>query len=184
MHPQRDKGKQDARPWCEDYWAVAGLSRETCSGCVAAEEGRRCWEVSVSPCCKRPREYCATCEVYVAYVRSCGRPQTVEIHQFDGVMMVGDIYVPAGSRLSAVLNDPERDFITLTNVSIDRQYSATGGFSRVLMVNRQSIKTVEPRSATVAEQHEESCHPRVPAAGAPALRHEDAPVSQERRRAS
>ncbi len=184
MDPRRTNTTQSDRPWCEDYWAVSGLNRETCAGCMAADQGRRCWEVSASPCCKRPRDYCAGCDVYVAYIRSCGRPQTVEVHTFDGMIMVGDIYVPAGSRLSAVINDPERDFVTITNVSIDRQYSATGSFRPVMMVNRRSISTVEPRNATVAEEDAQSCHPRFPGAGGPAARDADAPMLQQRRRAS
>ncbi len=184
MDPKRTDKTQSDRPWCEDYWAISGLNRETCAGCVAAEQDRRCWEVSVSPCCKRPRDYCGGCDVYIAYLRSCGRPQTVEVHTFDGMIMVGDIHVPAGSRLSAVINDPERDFVTITNVSIDRQYSATGSFRPVMMVNRRSISTVEPRDTTVAEDDAQSCHPRFADAGGPAVHDADAPMPQQRKRAS
>ncbi len=157
MEPTETNTTETSTPWCEDYWAVSGMRRETCAGCMAREQGRRCWEVSVSPCCKRPRDYCRGCEVYVAYLRSCGASQTVEIHTFDGTTMVGDIYVPAGSRLSTVLNDPDRDFITVTNVSIDRQYSATGGFSRVMMVSRRNITTVEPRSSSAGSTDVGTC---------------------------
>jgi hypothetical protein len=51
-----DVEQERSVPWCEKFWAAAGIDQQACAGCVAREQGRRCWEVEVSQVLQAPAQ--------------------------------------------------------------------------------------------------------------------------------
>ncbi len=130
--------------WCETYWLANGLRPEVCAGCLAKESHSYCWQVNTSPCCKRDRSVCRHCDVYISYQSQCGKTQTVELQLADGSVLVGEVHVPSDSRLSQVLNDANRAFLAITNVTEDASYPSDARPVRVLLINKQAIAILKP----------------------------------------
>jgi len=136
---------QSSEPqWCETYWLANGLLPEACAGCLARQNHSYCWQVSTSPCCKRDRSVCRHCDVYISYQSQCGKTQTVELQLVDGRALVGEVYVPSDSRLSQVLNDDDRAFLPITDVTEDASYPSDARPVRVLLINKQAIAILKP----------------------------------------
>ncbi len=130
--------------WCQQQWVGRGLRSEICTGCIARQQHSNCWEVTVSPCCKRSRTECKRCEVYISYQRTCGASQEAEIHLADGTVLVGNIYVPPDRRFSELVNDPQRLFLTITDIAEDPQHTANSVASSLLLLNKRTIKSIQP----------------------------------------
>ncbi len=135
---------QDPDVWCHRHWVTQGLRPEICGGCIARQQHSNCWQVAVSPCCKRSRTECAHCAVYISYQSSCGAKHEVEIRLADGMWLVGEIYVPPDKRLSELVNDPQRMFLTITNVTEDPGHACNSTASQVLMLNKRTIQSIQP----------------------------------------
>ena len=104
--------EQADQPYCSRVQADKTL----CSGCVAAAKGLNCWEVQASPCCQRSRDMCSDCIVYISYLRATSIVARVVVGMTDGHVAEGNVYIPAGRRLSDLLNDPDRRFLILHDV--------------------------------------------------------------------
>jgi Family of unknown function (DUF6812) len=72
-----------------------------------------CWEVAVSPCCERSRNSCERCPVFIAHLRTTACPSRVLIGLTDGRSLEGTVFLTRGERLSDMLNDPVRSFLTV-----------------------------------------------------------------------
>ena len=144
-----DTGNRETRGtddgvWCQQHWLNQGLRPDICDGCIARQQHSNCWEVSVSPCCKRSRTECTNCQVYISYQRSCGASHEVEVRLTDGTWLAGKVYVPPDKRLSELVNDPGRMFLTITDVTEDPGHASGSCSAGVLMLNKCTIKSIQP----------------------------------------
>ena len=103
--------------WADQPYCARIQGDETlCAGCVAAAQGLNCWEVEASPCCQRSRDTCTDCIVYIGYLRATSTVARVVLGTTQGHVAEGNVYVPAGRRLSDTLNESHRRFLILRDV--------------------------------------------------------------------
>lgn len=114
-----------------------------CSGCRAKEVGRNCWEMTVSPCCDRPRDACKTCLVYANAMRGLCSRECVCIMLDDGTILDGEVTVRHNQRVSDLLNDPSLDYVAVTGVRVS--YPASAGRSD----DRRDFVLVSKRAAVL-----------------------------------
>ena len=123
---------------------VHKVSEITCLSCMAAQQGLNCWDVPVSPCCKRDRSQCHTCTVYAAVRKAgtCVHPVTICLK--DGGCLRGQVHVPVGERVSDYLNN-SATFLTVTEVQWTEGHPASEGPSPpVIFIATNHIAWVEP----------------------------------------
>jgi len=60
--------------------------------------------------------------------------------------LLAKVYVPGNSRLSEVINDQQRSFLTLTNVKANQSDSAIGKISELMLISKRAIRLISPMS--------------------------------------
>ncbi|MBC7288009.1 MAG: hypothetical protein H5T86_08220 [Armatimonadetes bacterium] len=98
------------------YCSRVQEDKALCSACMVAAQGLNCWEVDAAPCCRRPRETCTDCIVYIGYLRATSTIARVVVALTDGRVLQGSLSIRAGQRLSDALNTPGRQFLVVRDV--------------------------------------------------------------------
>lgn len=130
---------------------VHEVSEITCLSCMAGQQGLNCWEVLVSPCCKRDRSRCPTCPIYVRIRKAASVAQTVSIRLKDGRCLRGQVHVWGADRLSDRLNGPDI-FLAITEVrwgeEANNPHQQGAATTPVVFIARDHIASVEPVEGT------------------------------------
>jgi len=123
---------------------LRGPTEPVCANCTVRKRGLNCWEVDAAPCCQLDRKQCATCDVFIAFLKSQTTPLRVRVLLMGGVVVQGAIHVTGGERLSDYLNSVERKFLPITEAQIvgpDGKPEEVG----VAFVALESVALVVPR---------------------------------------
>jgi len=107
---------------------------------MAAQQGLNCWQVPVSPCCKRDRSQCKSCPIYVKIRKAGTAIQEVTMCLKDGGCLRGQIHVSGTQRLSDYLNGSEL-FLALTKV---QWAEPDKGEVPVLFVAKDHVTSIQP----------------------------------------
>ncbi len=126
--------------FCKTAQADPGL----CSVCGAASHGLACWEVETSPCCQRSRTSCERCPVFIGYLRSTSTPARVLIGTGDGGILEGTVFLSPGTRVSDLLNHPDRAFIAVSRPRWRNPGPVGGVNTPVVILSLSSIAWVAP----------------------------------------
>jgi hypothetical protein len=103
-----------------------------------------CWELTVSPCCERSRTTCERCPVFISHLRTTASPLRVMIGTSEGGVLEGTVFLTQGERMSDMLNDPVRSFLSVRNPRwLEGKPEATDG-SPVLCLSLRTIAWVTP----------------------------------------
>lgn len=132
-----------------------------CKGCRAREVGRNCWEMQISPCCDRPRDACKTCLVYANAMRGLSSRELVCIVLEGGTIIDGEVSVRHNQRVSDVFNDPETEYVAVTNARVN--YSTASGRPAdergIVLVSKRAAVLITPlgEAGAQAEGDRPSC---------------------------
>lgn len=126
-----------------------------CKGCRAKEVGRNCWEMTVSPCCDRPRDACKTCLVYANAMKGLSSRERVCIMLDGGTILDGEVTVRQNQRVSDLFNDPSLDYVAVTGVRVS--YPASAGrpddLREAVLVSKRAAVLITPLgSAATCEE--------------------------------
>lgn len=123
-----------------------------CEGCRAAETGRNCWEVPISPCCDLARDDCDQCPVFAAAMRVKSQACRVVIHMEGDVVIEGDVHIQHPRRLSDTINDSDRLFLVVTDATLTFPCAdpCRAQHHDMLMVLKSAARLILPVASTAA----------------------------------
>lgn len=134
------QAETDRMPFC----STVQEQRELCASCQWAATGTNCWEVERSPCCQLSRASCPSCHVYIAHLRASATPVPALLALRNGAVLEGHVHVPARSRISDLLNAPDRRFLVVTGPVWRRGRPEELPEGNVIMVNVSNLTWVMP----------------------------------------